>query len=501
MKEYWKTYGCTIVSDGWTDTRNRPIINVMASSMYGSVFLKSVDTSGHVKTGEYIFNILKDVILEVGPLNVVQVCMDNATNCVVAGEMIEKEWPSIFYTRCTCHCVDLLFEDIAKLAWIDNILRSAMKITVFITRKQNVLAMFRRFSEKELLKPSNTRFAYSFIVLSNLLDERVYGGLRRMIVSEQWDKWKGSKTKKAEEIVTIIFDAKFWSDVKMIVTLCIPILKLLHLADREGATMGLIYDLTQQMIKEINNMSLIEIDPMKLDEIKLCCRNRWSMLQSPLHLTGYVLHPIWTGNSQEINNELNTGWMTTIMRYASGNQDLQNALIDEFYAYRKQTCNMFRLPFAKDINRMKNPVMWWETFGTATPNLMKLAIRVLSQGSSASPCERNWSTFSLIHTRRRNRLSPCHVEKLVYLHTNLRLLKRIKERSYTPLEITMEMVDKEEDAERLLNLQKEREILQSENSNDILNSMQDEENIEDNYVVGGNEAHSSENPQTNYYVN
>ena len=211
-----------------------------------------------------------------------------------------------------------------------------MKITVFITRKQNVLAMFRRFSEKELLKPSNTRFAYSFIVLSNLLDERVYGGLRRMIVSEQWDKWKGSKTKKAEEIVTIIFDAKFWSDVKMIVTLCIPILKLLRLADREGATMGLIYDLTQQMIKEINNMSLIEIDPMKLDEIKLCYRNRWSMLQSPLHLTGYVLHPIWTGNSQEINNELNTGWMTTIMRYASGNQDLQNALIDEFYAYREQ---------------------------------------------------------------------------------------------------------------------------------------------------------------------
>ena len=52
------------------------------------------------------------------------------------------------------------------------------------------------------------------------------------------------------------------------------------------------------------------------------------MLQSPLHFTGYVLHPIWTGNGQEINNGLNTGWMTTIMCYASGNQDLQNPLID-----------------------------------------------------------------------------------------------------------------------------------------------------------------------------
>ena len=65
-------------------------------------------------------------------------------------------------------------------------------------------------------------------MLSNLLDDKVYGGLRRMIVSEQWGKWKGSKTKKAEEIVTIIFDTRFWSNVKMIVTLCVPILKLIR---------------------------------------------------------------------------------------------------------------------------------------------------------------------------------------------------------------------------------------------------------------------------------
>ena len=54
MKEYWKTYGCTIVSDGWTDTGNKPIINVMASFMYGSVFLKSVDASGHVKENTFL---------------------------------------------------------------------------------------------------------------------------------------------------------------------------------------------------------------------------------------------------------------------------------------------------------------------------------------------------------------------------------------------------------------------------------------------------------------
>ena len=112
--------------------------------------------------------------------------MDNASNCVVAGRMIEREWPMIFFMRCTCHCLDLLFADIGKCAWVSNILKLATKIIVYITRKQYALAMYRKFSDKELLKPSTIRFAYSYIVLSNLLDDRVKDGLRRMVVSEQW---------------------------------------------------------------------------------------------------------------------------------------------------------------------------------------------------------------------------------------------------------------------------------------------------------------------------
>eukprot|EP00250_Pteridium_aquilinum_P035188 c8841_g1_i1 orf=218-805(+) len=55
IREKWKRYGCSIVCDGWSDARRRPIINVMATSIYGSVFLKAVDTSGELKPGEYIF--------------------------------------------------------------------------------------------------------------------------------------------------------------------------------------------------------------------------------------------------------------------------------------------------------------------------------------------------------------------------------------------------------------------------------------------------------------
>ncbi|KAH7422450.1 hypothetical protein KP509_12G009000 [Ceratopteris richardii] len=54
----------------------------------------------------------------------------------------------------------------------------------------------------------------------------------------------------------------------------------------------------------------------------------------------------------------------------------------------------------------------------------KLAIRILSQDCSASPCERNWSTWALFHTKKRNRLSTLQLERLVYCHCNLRLLER-----------------------------------------------------------------------------
>ena len=87
-----------------------------------------------------------------------------------------------------------------------------------------------------------------------------------------------------------------------------------------------------------------------------------------------------------------------------------------------------------DANRLSTPIKWKETFGAHTPNLMKLAIRVLSQGTSASRCVSR----------------PNHVHKLVFLHTNLRLLKKIKERGFNAIKITIDMIKKENDEERLL---------------------------------------------------
>ena len=74
-----------------------------------------------------------------------------------------------------------------------------------------------------------------------------------------------------------------------------------------------------------------------------------------------------------------------------------------------------------------DPKSWWVNYGSSAPLLQKLALKLLVQPSSSSCCERNWSTYSFIHSKRRNKLNPSRAEDLVYVHTNLRLLSRRSE--------------------------------------------------------------------------
>ena len=61
-------------------------------------------------------------------------------------------------------------------------------------------------------------------------------------------------------------------------------------------------------------------------------------------------------------------------------------------------------------------------YGSSAKNLHKLAVKVLSQVVNTSSAERCWSTYSFIHSVKRNSLNADKEESLVYVHYNLRLL-------------------------------------------------------------------------------
>ncbi|KAL2944427.1 30S ribosomal protein S15 [Bienertia sinuspersici] len=83
----WAKKGCSLLSDGWHDlVAQKDIVNFLVNSPKGSIFIKSMDVSKVVKDAHLLYQMLDDMVGEVGEPNVVQVVMDNASNYVKAGE-------------------------------------------------------------------------------------------------------------------------------------------------------------------------------------------------------------------------------------------------------------------------------------------------------------------------------------------------------------------------------------------------------------------------------
>ena len=74
-------------------------------------------------------------------------------------------------------------------------------------------------------------------------------------------------------------------------------------------------------------------------------------------------------------------------------------------------------------------VKWWEQYGDDTPELKAFAVKVLGLTCSASACERNWSTYNQVHTKRRNRLNTQRMNDLVYIMYNKKLKQKFNKKS------------------------------------------------------------------------
>ncbi|XP_077249529.1 uncharacterized protein LOC143889240 [Tasmannia lanceolata] len=134
-----------------------------------------------------------------------------------------------------------------------------------------------------------------------------------------------------------------------------------------------------------------------------------------------------------------------------------------------------------------DPAEWWSLHGTKHPELQRIAVIVLSQTCSSSGCERNWSTFAHIHTKKRNRRAVKKMEKLVYVHYNLRLRER-NVRSGPKGPIDLDIIFAEENAEEWL-VDKEPPLL------DVQASRRKEMECEESPTNEGGSSDSSDRHQ------
>jgi hypothetical protein len=130
------------------------------------MFIKSIDASDIVKTGEKIFEMLDAVVDEIGEEKVVQVITDNGSNYVLAGKLLQDKRPHLYRTPCVAHCIDLMLEDIKKLPLIKKTVQRTIFLVGFIYNHTSTLSLLRFYTNKrELVRHAVTRFATSFLTL------------------------------------------------------------------------------------------------------------------------------------------------------------------------------------------------------------------------------------------------------------------------------------------------------------------------------------------------
>jgi hypothetical protein len=109
---------CTIISNGWIYGRFHAILNFLVAFPQGTMFLKSMDASSHRKDAQLLFDILDEVVMEVGVENVLWVIIDNESTYVYVGKKLEGKHKTLLWTMCIVRCLYLMLEDIGKLEWV-----------------------------------------------------------------------------------------------------------------------------------------------------------------------------------------------------------------------------------------------------------------------------------------------------------------------------------------------------------------------------------------------
>ncbi|GKB33552.1 hAT dimerization domain, ribonuclease H-like domain protein [Tanacetum coccineum] len=414
LRSTWKEKGVSIVSDGWSDPTRKPLINFMATSGNGPLFLNSVNCFEEVKDRFFIANLMKEVINEIGHQNAVQIITDNAANCKAAGKLIESQFPHIYWTPCVVHTLNLAMKNISSPSNVEI----------------NALAY------EQLLSVADTRFASIIVMLKRL--KLIKTGLQAMVISEEWSSYREDDTMKANFVKEKIVNDEWWDKVSYILSFTRPIYDMIRACDTDKPCLHLVYEMWDSMIEKVKfEIYKKEKRPTSqrslfYDVVKYILVARWTKNNTPLHCLAHSLNPryysdAWlledsTRSAPHRDAEISQERMKCFRRLFP-NDDEHSKVLNEYAMFSMKSGVFSDLTSISMMGTME-PKSWWVNFGAQTPFLQTLAFRLLGQPTSSSCAERNWSTYAFIHSLRRNKLTTSRAQDLVFIHNNLRLLSR-----------------------------------------------------------------------------
>ncbi|XP_038690022.1 uncharacterized protein LOC119988871 isoform X2 [Tripterygium wilfordii] len=422
LRKSWEVTGCSVLADRWMDVTGRTVINFLIYCPKGTTFLKSVDASDLTNSVEGLLDLFDTVVEEVGVKNIVNFVTDISPDYKTAGKLLMEKYKTFFCSTCGAQCISFMLEEFEKIKDVKDVLGKAKKVTQLAYNNAWILTLIRKKAgEKEIIQLASRRFASIFLSLQNILSMK--DNLHYTFTSAYWLQSSLSKQRVGLEVAEIIVDPWFWSNCDKILKIVEPLLSVLHLMDsEERPSVGHIYNAMekakQSIIRTFNNSESEFLPYLKIiDDI-------WQEeFQSPLHAAACYLNPsVFYDPSFSFNKVIHKGLLDCIETLEP---DLSaQVTITSHIKFYEEAAGDFGRPVALRGRESLAPATWWSLYASDYPHLQRLAVRVLSQTCSITPCKRNWSTFERIYSKTRNRLEHQRLNDLIFVHYNLHLQER-----------------------------------------------------------------------------
>jgi len=423
-----------LVSDGWSNVRGDSIINFVFTTPR-PIFYKSINATGESHTGEFIGAELCKVIEEIGPEKVAAVVTDNAANMKSAWQYVQQKYPHIFCVGCVAHGMHLLCKDlITKIKWIQEVCEKSETIVNYFckhyrTKHELEEQQQRRYGRVIALKKyCPTRWGTIHAMFKCLMDSK-----------EALLSVAGFVDTKAVVRSTLLDEESFWTKVSIIESIFQPIVQCLVEFEKDDPVLSTVYPKLYKLqdalickefqdkakIKDLleKRMAFIVNDTLLLGKFNLymayatyqyfTCHSTFLTFCRSAHL----LDPCQRGavlSDEQLTN------LRSFLRGRVGG-DFQKVWT-ELLQYRAKTGNFTSSSIWEDA-QFVDSITWWKCHGTAATSLSKLALTVMSIPTSSAASERCWSVMGNIHSDNRNRLTDEHVEKLVFIYFNERMLR------------------------------------------------------------------------------
>ncbi|GMI85602.1 hypothetical protein like AT4G15020 [Hibiscus trionum] len=420
-KAMWQKTGCSILVEQWSSKNGRILLTFLVYCPQATVFLKSVDASHVLYSSDYLFELLKQVIEEVGAENVVQVITNRDEQYFFTGKRLMESFPSLYWAPCLAHCLDMMLQDFGSLEWINETIGHAKSLTRFVYNRSVVLNMMRRFTGgNDIVEPALTRFAANFATLKRMADLKL--NLQAMVNSQDWLECPHAKKPGGLAMSDIVSNRSFWNSCVLIARITHPLLRVLEIVgSKKKSAMGYVYagiyrakeTIKKELVKKDDYMVYWNIIDNRLEQQR----------HIPLYAAGFFLNPKFFYSTEgNIHNGILSSMFDSIERLVP-DANTQDQIVREINLYKNASGDL-GMPMAVRARDNLLPGEWWSIYGGGCPNLQNLAIRILSQTCSSIVCKPNKISIEEMHDTR-NFLERQRLTDLVFVQYNLYLRQMV----------------------------------------------------------------------------